>query len=146
MMASVFPKPTILLVDDEKAILKAMVRVLRREPYRLLTASSPAEAMEILSSNAVDVVVSDERMPETSGTELLGRVRMLYPQTIRIILTGEAQLDVMMNAIREGYLYRFLCKPLASAELVQVLRQAVNLKSVADQRARLPAAGPPANR
>src|SRR5436190_341918 len=90
---------TVLFVDDEPAILEGIGVVLRKEPYEIVTAAGPIKALEILASRRVDVVVSDERMPNMSGAEFLARVREAYPDTVRIVLTGQASLEA---AIRSG--------------------------------------------
>ena len=83
---------TVLLVDDEKNVRSALRRALRHESCEILEAESAAEALRLLESRPVAVVVSDESMPGMSGTELLARVRAEYPETFRIILTGHASL------------------------------------------------------
>jgi len=124
----------VLFVDDEKSVTDGLVRLLRNEPYTILTAGSASAALEIIASHHVDIVVSDEGMPGGSGSDLLALVRMRNPEIIRIILTGEAELETLVHAIREGRLYRFLSKPITGQELVQVLQQAANMKRLADQR------------
>jgi DNA-binding NtrC family response regulator len=128
---------TVLFVDDELAVVEGLKRSLWKEPYVVLTAGSAAEALEILETTSVDVIVSDERMPCVSGSELLKRVQHAYPKTIRIMLTGEAGLPAAVRAINEGSLYRFLNKPLSPTELVQTIRQALKMKELTEQSARL---------
>ncbi|HEU4431196.1 MAG TPA: response regulator, partial [Myxococcota bacterium] len=81
-------RPVVLLVDDEDHILSALQRVLRREPYELITASNPADALARCAARAVRVVVSDQKMPGASGIELLREIAALYPATRRVLLTG----------------------------------------------------------
>lgn len=100
-----------LLVDDEEDIGAALVRLLRRDGYRILRASSGAEGLEMLAQHEVGVVISDQRMPEMSGVEFLTRVNELYPQTIRIVLSGYADLDSVTDAINRGAIYKFFTKP-----------------------------------
>ena len=127
----------VLFVDDEPALLQCFVRALRGEPYGVLTAKSPKEALAIMETESVDVVVSDERMPGGSGSAFLTRVRELFPRVIRIMLTGDAGLDGAIRAIQDGKLYRFLSKPVDNEELLRTLRNAFKMKSVADMSARL---------
>ncbi len=101
----------ILFVDDEPQILKAMLRVFRRENYRLLTADSPQKALEILAANKIHVVISDHRMPQKNGAVLLAEIKQKYPQTIRIMLTGYADVDAVMGAVNQGAVYKFITKP-----------------------------------
>ena len=85
----------ILFVDDEENVLKAMCRIFRQENYTMMTASSGAEALEVLQKEAVHVVISDHRMPGMTGAELLRKIKTLYPQTIRIMLTGHADVNAI---------------------------------------------------
>jgi DNA-binding NtrC family response regulator len=133
---------TILFVDDELAVLEGLRRSLWKEPFTVLTADSAAAALEILANTHVDVVVSDERMPSMSGSEFLGRVREAYPETIRIMLTGEAGLPAAVRAINEGPLYRFLHKPLSPQELLRTIRQALQMKQLLEKSTDLHRAHP----
>jgi DNA-binding NtrC family response regulator len=118
--------PTILFVDDEPAILMALKRSLRKEPYDVLTAASAAEALELLASNPVTVVVSDERMPGISGTDLLEHVRGAYPAAVRVMLTGEVGLRPSGRKTDPGLFFRVLTKPILPTALAEVLRLAIH--------------------
>jgi|KBSSwiStaDraftv2_1062776.scaffolds.fasta_scaffold00366_9 diguanylate cyclase (GGDEF)-like protein/PAS domain S-box-containing protein len=102
---------TLLLVDDETRILSALKRVLRRDGYRILTAGSAAEGLELLACNKIAVVVSDQRMPEMAGVEFLQRVKDLYPDVVRIMLSGYTDFHSITDAINRGAVYKFLTKP-----------------------------------
>ena len=102
---------TILCVDDETNILNSIKRLLRKEGYRLLTASSGIEGLKILEENDVHLVLSDQRMPQMSGTEFLAEVRGKYPDVIRIILTGYTEVDSITESINKGNIYKFFLKP-----------------------------------
>ena len=102
---------TLLLVDDEENILRALNRVLRGEGYRILSALNAREALEVLRENEVQVIVSDQRMPEISGTEFLGTVKTIYPDTVRIMLSGYSDVAAVTDAINRGTIYKFLTKP-----------------------------------
>jgi diguanylate cyclase (GGDEF)-like protein len=102
---------TLLLVDDEEDIGAALTRLLRRDGYRILRANSGKEGLEVLAQHEVGVIISDQRMPEMSGVEFLTGVRELYPQTVRMVLSGYADLDSVMDAINRGAIYKFLTKP-----------------------------------
>jgi diguanylate cyclase (GGDEF)-like protein/PAS domain S-box-containing protein len=117
-------RPTLLLVDDEPNILKALTRLLRREAFNILTATSPAEAFEHLAKQPVQVILSDQRMPDMSGTEFFSRVRQLYPDTIRIVLTGYTDLESVTGAINRGAIYKFLTKPWNDDVLREQIREA----------------------
>ncbi len=107
----------VLLVDDDANLLAALKRALRKQPYEILTAGSAEEALQIISTRTIDVIVSDEDMPGMPGTSFLRKVRMLYPDTVRIMLTGKATLDNALRAINDGGVARFLKKPCDGMEL-----------------------------
>jgi len=115
--AATRPERTLLLLDDEENVLRSLVRLFRRDGYQILTANSVREAFDLLASNAVQVIVSDQRMPDMSGTEFLGRVRDLYPDTIRMVLSGYTDVATITEAINRGAIYRFLTKPWNDEEL-----------------------------
>jgi diguanylate cyclase (GGDEF)-like protein/PAS domain S-box-containing protein len=102
---------TLLLVDDEPSILNALKRLLRREGYTVLTAEGGEAALEILATHPAQVIVSDQRMPGMSGVELLSRVRELYPDTRRIILSGYSDISTLSDAINRGAVWKFIAKP-----------------------------------
>lgn len=118
-------KHTVLFVDDEPEITEGLKRNLRKEPFKILSANSADEALKLLETENVNLVVSDEQMPVMKGTEFLAIVKKKHPGTIRIILTGQASLDAAVNAINEGRIYRFLMKPCNYAELAITIRQAL---------------------
>ncbi|MBI4694465.1 MAG: response regulator [Gammaproteobacteria bacterium] len=102
----------LLIVDDEENVLRALVRVLRRDGYRILTADGGAKGLEMLAATSgVGVIISDQRMPGMSGTEFLRNVRDHYPDTVRMMLSGYTELQVVTEAINEGAIYKFLTKP-----------------------------------
>lgn len=115
---------TLLIVDDEPNILNALRRLLRHEDFAVLTATTPALAFDLLAKHKVQVVVSDQRMPEMNGTEFLARVKQLYPETVRIILSGYTDLESLTEAINRGAIYRFLVKPWDDRELLAQIREA----------------------
>ncbi len=117
----------LLIVDDEPNILNALTRLLRREGFRILTATSPIDAFDLLAKNPVQVILSDQRMPDMSGTEFLSRVRQLYPDTVRIVLTGYTDLDSVTGAINRGAISKFLTKPWDDEQLRDEIRQAFRL-------------------
>ncbi|MGH8075387.1 MAG: EAL domain-containing protein, partial [Lysobacter sp.] len=115
--AATRPERTVLLLDDEENVLRSLVRLFRRDGYNILTANSVRQAFDLLASNTVQVIVSDQRMPDMSGTEFLGRVRDLYPDTIRMVLSGYTDVTTITEAINRGAIYRFLTKPWNDEEL-----------------------------
>jgi len=118
---------TLLIVDDEPNILTALSRLLRREGFHILTAETPSAAFEQLAKHRVQVVLSDQRMPEMSGSEFLSRVRQLYPDTVRIVLSGYTDLDSVTSAINQGAIYKFLTKPWDDDALREEIREAFRL-------------------
>jgi two-component system, sensor histidine kinase and response regulator len=119
-------KPTVMFVDDEPRILKAIRRVVRQEPYIALFAGGGAEALEKMAEHPVEIIVSDLNMPEMDGLELLRTVRREYPETIRIVLSAVTELDPILEAIHTGNIYRYITKPYEPRELVLILRQALD--------------------
>ena len=124
VFAATRPERTLLLLDDEENVLRSLVRLFRRDGYHVLTASSVREAFDLLASNPVQVIVSDQRMPDMSGTEFLGRVRDLYPDTMRMVLSGYTDLATITEAINRGAIYRFLTKPWNDDELREHIQAA----------------------
>lgn len=117
-------KPTLLLLDDEANILRALTRLLRRDGYRILSTTSVKEAFELLAAHNVQVIVSDQRMPEMSGTEFLSQVKGIYPDTVRIVLSGYTDLKSVTDAINEGAIYKFLTKPWDDQQIREHIRKA----------------------
>jgi len=115
---------TLLLVDDEENVLRSLVRLFRRDGYRILAAGNVRDAFDLLATNDVQVILSDQRMSDMSGTEFLGRVKMLYPDTVRMVLSGYTDLATVTEAINRGAIYRFLTKPWNDDELREHIRQA----------------------
>lgn len=128
---------TVLLVDDDTNALLAMTRLLRHEPYRLLTAGSGGAALELIRAMKIQVVVSDERMPGMSGVELLSHVRRESPETTRIMLTGVGRFETALDAINVGAIYRFFTKPYNDIELGVAIRQAVEHGQLIEEARRL---------
>jgi putative nucleotidyltransferase with HDIG domain len=115
---------TVLFVDDEVNILKALQRLLRSEEMNVLCASRASEALELIEKHPTQVVVTDQRMPEMSGVDLLARVRERQPDVVRMMLTGYTEMKVAVDAINRGEIYRLITKPWNDDELRATLRQA----------------------
>ena len=116
---------TVLCVDDEQNILNALKRLLRKESYRLLTSTTGSGGLQLLTENDIQVVISDQRMPEMNGTAFLKQVKELYPHIIRIILTGYTDVDTISNSINQGHIYKFFLKPWNDHQLILEIRQAL---------------------
>ncbi len=123
---SCHPEPlrrVLLLVDDEDNVLAALQRALRKEGYQILSTTKPQEALELLAIHPVGVIVSDARMPDMPGTELLRRVKGLYPGVVRIMLSGYTELYSVTEAINEGSVYKFITKPWDDVLLREHIRE-----------------------
>ena len=120
---------TVLLVDDDENLLRALARALWQQPDRLYTARSGEEAVTVLKTRPVDVIVSDERMPGMSGTDLIAWAARNCPRAARIILTGHATADTAIRAINEGSVFRFFTKPCDAVELALTIRRALEQKN-----------------
>lgn len=114
----------ILVVDDEMDNLDLLKRTFRRE-YTVYTANSAQEALKLLEEREFAVIVSDQRMPEMTGVELLQRAREKYPYTIRILLTGYTDINALVDAINMGHVYRYVTKPWSREEIVMTVKRAV---------------------
>lgn len=117
------PLPCVLCVDDEERILRSL-RMLFRGRFEVLATTSGREALAWVRARRVHVVVSDQRMPETSGVEVLREVARLSPTTMRILLTGYADLDAVTASVNEGEIYRYVEKPWDAARLIEAVQQA----------------------
>jgi EAL domain-containing protein (putative c-di-GMP-specific phosphodiesterase class I)/FixJ family two-component response regulator len=128
---------TLLLVDDEEHILSALKRLFRRDGYRVLTAGSGPQGLELLAANAVDVIVSDQRMPGMTGVEFLRRAKELRADTVRMTLSGYTDLQSIIDAVNEGSVYKFLTKPWDDARLREHVAQAFRVRELAEENRRL---------
>ncbi|MDD5010628.1 MAG: response regulator [Phycisphaerae bacterium] len=119
-------KKTILFVDDEVKVLNSLRRGLIDEPYETLFADSGKKALEILEQKEVHILVTDMRMPEMSGLELLKIVREKYPKIVRIVLSGYTQIATLLTAINQGEIYKYITKPWQmEEEFKPAIRQAI---------------------
>jgi DNA-binding NtrC family response regulator len=111
----------VLFVDDEQLVLDALRDSLRRYPFEVKSADSADRGFEVLASTDVDVVVSDERMPGMSGSEFLALVCELYPDTVRIMLSGQQAPNAGDRSLIEGDVFRFVRKPCNAGELAKII-------------------------
>ncbi|MDP5240397.1 response regulator [Uliginosibacterium sp. 31-16] len=131
--------PVILLVDDEPNVLSALRRLLRPSGYSVLTAESGGAALTLLEAQPVDLIISDMRMPGMNGAELLALTRERWPATMRLLLTGYAEVSSAIAAINEGGIYRYIAKPWDDTELLKTLAQALELCGLQREKNRLEA-------
>ena len=127
----------VLIVDDEPKIYHALRRALHREPYDVVYAPGGAEALKLLGERSIDVIIADQNMPEMQGSMLLSRVRQQFPDIVRMMLTGDARLETVMAAVNKGEIYRFFTKPCNESELIISLRDALQMRALKFEAARL---------
>ena len=127
---------TFLVVDDEPDVRESLRHLFHRS-YRVLTASSGDQALELLKKNDVHLILSDQRMPGMSGDVFLSQARRLQPDAIRMLFTGYADIQAVINAVNEGQIFRYILKPWDSAELELIIRQAAAQYDLLAERKRL---------
>ena len=127
---------SLLIVDDEEFVRNALVRALRSEDmFEIRTADGPKAGWDAMVAQPADIILSDYKMPRMSGLDFLRRIREEYPDTIRIMLTGHADVETVIDAVNSSEVYRFLTKPWADEELKLVLRLAAShLDSMRENR------------
>lgn len=117
----------VLFVDDQREILDIIDIKLRDESYEKFYATSASEALDILRNKDIDVVVSDIMMPDMNGLDLLSKAREIKPETIRIVLSGNSQVDAIISAINEGNIYKYIMKPWKiDNEAKLIIREAIS--------------------
>lgn len=135
--ATASPPATLLCVDDEPNILSSLRRLFRGSGYRVLTAESGALGLQILETEAVDLVISDMRMPEMDGARFLAQVRARWPDTVRILLTGYSDIQSIQDAINCGEIYRYITKPWEDSDMVLLVRHALERRQLEMDKQRL---------
>ncbi|MBC8055772.1 MAG: response regulator [Rhizobiales bacterium] len=128
-----------MCVDDEPNIVSALRRLLRGSGYRVVTATSGAEALALFEREPIDLVISDMRMPGMDGAQLLEQVRARWPLATRLLLTGYADVTSSVAAINRGEVYRYLTKPWNDAEIVSTIKEAFERQSLEREKRRLEA-------
>lgn len=128
---------TILCVDDEPNILASLQRLFRKHHFRVLCADGAAAGLAVLEQERIDVVMSDMRMPQCNGTDFLERVRERWPTTMRLLLTGYADLGSIVGAINRGEIYRYITKPWNEEDILLVVRDALGRRTLEQEKQRL---------
>ena len=128
---------TILIVDDEVNVLKSIMRLLHPMHYRVLMAASGADALELMRHNPIDLVISDMRMPHMDGATLLAHIHQTWPETIRVLLTGHADLAQTIAAVNRGQIYRYIAKPWDDNDLLAIVAQGLEKRRLLQENARL---------
>ena len=126
MPASEQEKIKILYVDDEENNLQAFKATFRRE-YRIFLAISAKEAREILKGEEMDIIITDQRMPDETGVEFLESIIPIYPKPIRLLLTGYTDIQAVIDAINKGQVYHYLTKPCEEDYLRTVIKNAYEI-------------------
>jgi DNA-binding NtrC family response regulator len=116
---------TILIVDNEKSVANALKRVLWKEGYRILTAHSGREALSKMETFGCQLVLSDYRLPDMKGIDLLNLIKERFPRAIRLIITSQIDLDQLMHEVKKGGISRFITKPWEPDELKGLIREAL---------------------
>lgn len=129
-------KDALLYIDDEAHNLTAFKAAMRRD-YEVKTALSPKEALPLLSSPNLKVIISDQRMPGKTGVDFFKEIKETHPEPIRILLTGYSDLQAVIDAINDGEVYRYLNKPWEVENMRIILRQAVELFDLKKENERL---------
>lgn len=124
---NIMEKKTLLLVDDDPSFLHGIRRALHQQPYRIVTAGSSQEAIAVLKEMKIQVVVSDYKMPQMNGLHLLNYIKKSNPNIILIMLTGYADVGVLLDAINEVGLFKFLVKPVKLEFFKQAIVSAMDL-------------------
>jgi len=130
-------RATILILDDDEAALLALTMILRPDGYRVLSATTVAEAKQLVDANDLAVVIADQRLPDGQGTAFLGEVRKKSPDTIRILLTGYPDVHAAVSSINDGHVYRFFSKPWDDEELRMAVQDSVHSYQLRRENRRL---------
>src|SRR5262245_29769088 len=129
-------KPTLLVVDDEPDLVQSVQDLLRFD-YRVLGVTRASEGLRVMEKERVHIVMSDQRMPEMTGVEMLRRVKEMHPDTIRLLFTAYADISAVIDAFNEGNVYRYIAKPWEVEELKAVLKQAFEFYQLQEERRKL---------
>ncbi|MBZ0264887.1 response regulator [bacterium] len=127
----------LVFVDDEPNIVKSLTRVFLDDDYEIQTFASAEEALKFINKNPVELIISDQRMPGMTGSELFKKVRQKHPHIIRILLTGYADMDATIEAINDGWIYKFLLKPWNDEELHATVQRALEFYDISRENERL---------
>ncbi len=121
---------TLLFVDDEANVLSSLKRLFRPSGYRIFTAEGGALGLEVMAREKIDIVISDMRMPEMSGAQFLQKVYEQWPDTVRILLTGYAEISATIDAVNKGHIYRYISKPWEDNDILLAIKQALRQKQL----------------
>jgi DNA-binding NtrC family response regulator len=117
-------KKTVLVVDDDESLIPVLEVTLRAAGYHVVSTTRPADAIDLIERESVDILISDVDMPVLDGLELVSRVKSRFPWVVRILLTAHGTIDVAMEAINRGEVFRFITKPWSRKDLAATLGNA----------------------
>ncbi|MEZ6046053.1 MAG: response regulator [Planctomycetaceae bacterium] len=120
-------KLKVLIIDDEPNIVKSCTRLLRNAGYEVLGTTDVHDALKIIASQEIAVVISDQRMPEMTGAKLLSIIKELSPETTRLVLTGYADINAAISSINDGHVYQYLTKPWDEEAILVAVNEAAEL-------------------
>ncbi|MFT5859619.1 MAG: response regulator RpfG family c-di-GMP phosphodiesterase [Flavobacteriaceae bacterium] len=129
-------KIQVLYVDDERHNLTSFKATYRKE-FKIHIAESAQEGLKLMAENSIQIVLSDQRMPEMTGVEFFAQLKVDYPDSIRILITGYSDIQAIIDAINEGQVYRYIAKPWDAQDLLLVIRQAHEIYSLREENAKL---------
>ncbi|MBI9104852.1 MAG: response regulator [Spirochaetales bacterium] len=127
----------VLIVDDEADIRNVLLRQLRKEPIELLFASSGQDALSILETNIIHLVITDQKMPGMSGVDFLRQVKRKWPDVIRLLISGYIETELLINAINKGEVYRFITKPWDAEELKSYIFEGLHHYDVLEENRKM---------
>lgn len=127
-------KYKILLVDDEINVINSIKRVLDGSNYHLYYTTYPEKAYDLLNTYQFDLVITDQRMPKVLGIDILKYTKKVSYNTVRILVTGYSDLDVLVSAVNEGSIYRYISKPWKNDDLVKIIEESIDYKQRMDQK------------
>jgi two-component system, NtrC family, response regulator HydG len=127
-------RPALLLIDDESNIIRSLARVFSEEPYEIYTTSSGVDAVCILERERIDLIISDYKMPGMTGVDLLREANKRWPDTIRIMLTGHADIQAVQKAVNDGAIYKFITKPWSDEDLRLTVSRALQHKALREEK------------
>ena len=128
-------KSNILIVDDEIMIIRSLIRALDDSAYNILHTVETNKALDILANTPIDVIISDQRMPEMTGLELMMKAKEIQPSSVRILMSAYSDIDIVIAAINEGRIYQYITKPWDNDKLVEIVAGAVVYKAEEDEKA-----------
>ena len=125
---------TVLLVDDEKCVLDSLYRSLKNEPYEIICAQEPEEALDILQEQEVSLILSDIKMPKMNGIELLKKAAEYSPDSVKMLLSGYSEVDLIVDAINSASVWRYIAKPWNNEDLIMAIKNGIQYYELQQDR------------